>query len=130
MGGEAFAFKLRPAADGTAESMLINHGLPPGTGWRWMKMACGENPKGVFGQQQTFPVSRMGVAWEFRERFEEARKLARLQEDWCITAESMQGRDNVVMSERFPDDLVNESLTALLRGQVKLNVHCYEVRSK
>ncbi|KAI8055661.1 hypothetical protein BDF22DRAFT_671365, partial [Syncephalis plumigaleata] len=126
MGGEAYAFKLRPAADGTAEGMLINHGLPSGTGWRWMKMACGENPKNVFGEQQTFPVSRMGVAWGFRERLEKARKLARLQEDWCVTAESMQGMDNVVMSERFPDDLVDESLTALIRGQVKLNVHCYE----
>ncbi|RKP22565.1 hypothetical protein SYNPS1DRAFT_31826 [Syncephalis pseudoplumigaleata] len=30
------------------------------------------------------------------------------------------------MTQHFPDDLVDESLAALLRGQVKLNVHCYE----
>jgi imidazolonepropionase-like amidohydrolase len=51
MGGEAYAFKLRPGQRGTAEEMLVNHGLPQGEGWRWMKMACGENPKRFYGTQ-------------------------------------------------------------------------------
>eukprot|EP00478_Filoreta_tenera_P000377 GABV01000377.1.p1 GENE.GABV01000377.1~~GABV01000377.1.p1 ORF type:complete len:152 (-),score=42.46 GABV01000377.1:392-847(-) len=35
---------------------------------RAMKMACGENPKGVYGRGRTeAPYSRMGVIWEMRK---------------------------------------------------------------
>jgi dihydroorotase-like cyclic amidohydrolase len=53
MGGEAFAFKLRAVQSNQAEDMLLNYGIPglrqnfsEGLPHRWMKMACGENPKG------------------------------------------------------------------------------------
>ncbi|KAG5461622.1 MAG: hypothetical protein BJ554DRAFT_6157 [Olpidium bornovanus] len=46
MGGEAFAFKMRVPESNSAEDMLLNAGLVEEvdgeTGWRWMKMACGE----------------------------------------------------------------------------------------
>lgn len=47
MGGEAFAFKLRPKTTVSNEDMLAQAGIDSHeeTKWRWMKMACGENPK-------------------------------------------------------------------------------------
>lgn len=47
MGGEAFAFKLRPKVTLSNEDMLVQANINPeqDTKWRWMKMACGENPK-------------------------------------------------------------------------------------
>lgn len=47
MGGEAFAFKLRPKSTLSNEDMLVQANINPeqDTKWRWMKMACGENPK-------------------------------------------------------------------------------------
>ncbi|KAI9597644.1 hypothetical protein BDF19DRAFT_411597 [Syncephalis fuscata] len=114
MGGEAYAFKLRPPVNGTSDEMLVNYGLPEGTGWRWMKMAC---------EQNALPVTRMGEAWLFRERLSKARDLLRRQDAWCAAAERIQNNENTILSERFPEDLSNESLVALMRGQVNLNVH-------
>lgn len=54
MGGEAYAFKLSRPRNGTAREMLFNYGLPREQQWRWMKMACGENPIRVFGSSGTF----------------------------------------------------------------------------
>lgn len=47
MGGEAYAFKLRPVSTLSNEDMLVQANIDPETDtkWRWMKMACGENPK-------------------------------------------------------------------------------------
>lgn len=46
MGGEAFAFKLRPKTTLSNEDMLVQANIDKeDTKWRWMKMACGENPK-------------------------------------------------------------------------------------
>ncbi|RUS12837.1 hypothetical protein BC937DRAFT_86892 [Endogone sp. FLAS-F59071] len=47
IGGEAYAFKLRPVDTLSGEDMLVQAGLEESdeTPWRWMKMACGENPK-------------------------------------------------------------------------------------
>lgn len=47
MGGEAFAFKLRPVDTLSGEDMLLQSGVDDTIDrkWRWMKMACGENPK-------------------------------------------------------------------------------------
>ena len=42
-----------------------------------LKMACGENPKKVYGSQGKTPMSRMGNAWVMREKLDEARQLVR-----------------------------------------------------
>lgn len=75
----------------------------------------------------------MGESWLFRRRFEEAREILRAQDDWCDAAKRINNtmpadvtQDNMIrLSERFPESLKHESLVALLRHQVKLNVHCY-----
>ena len=78
------------------------------------------------------PESRLGEAWLFRKSFESARNLLEQQDDWCeagLVAQNRYGSDNahLFVHGRFPERLEWESLVALLRGSVKLNVHCYEV---
>lgn len=71
------------------------------------------------------PKSRLGEAWLFRKNFDAAAKLKASQDNWCFTASRLN--HNEEMSSPFPEDLRYESLVALLRGDVRLNVHCYEV---
>lgn len=72
----------------------------------------------------------MGEAYVFRQAFAHAQALIRSQEDWCSAAENLaqygQSDNNAHLDSAFPEDLEYESLTALLRGHVKLNIHCYE----
>lgn len=68
----------------------------------------------------------MGEGYLFRKRFDQARNLLRAQDDWCDAAERLgQQQESIRLSDRFPEILELESLVALLRGDVKLNVHCY-----
>jgi hypothetical protein len=70
----------------------------------------------------------MGAGYLFRKRFSEAQALVEAQDDWCDAAEKLHSKHHSIRLEsRFPEDLENESLTGLLRGDVRLNVHCYEV---
>lgn len=85
----------------------------------------------------------MGEGYLFRKRFEEAQALLHTQNDWCDAAQHInllnEARHesastsavvpDISLNMRFPEDLRNEALVALLRGDVKLNVHCYEVRN-
>ncbi|KAJ3078292.1 hypothetical protein HK102_004600 [Quaeritorhiza haematococci] len=137
MGGEAFVFKHRLMESGRAEDMLLNAGMDPegedGLVWRYMKMACGENAKRFFGGRGMMPESRLGEGWLFRQQFEHARALIADQNDWCESAgetlaafDGNTTRAHRLITKRFPEDLKRESLVALLRGDVRLNVHCYE----
>lgn len=47
IGGEAYAFKLRPVDTLSNQDMLVQNGIDEESEqrWRYMKMACGENPK-------------------------------------------------------------------------------------
>lgn len=98
----------------------------PDRNWRYMKMACGENAKAVYGHvgRDFGPVSRMGEAWEFRKAFDQARDLVQAQDDWCAAADHVRPAD---MQRYLPRDLQRESLAAVLRGQVHVNTHCYTV---
>lgn len=127
MGGEAYVVKHAVGkADGreeiSAEDMLAD----PEGAWRYMKMACGENAKSVYGRvgRDFGPFSRLGEAWYFRHAFEEATAMVNAQDDWCAAAEQIGAKN---MGKYLPQELKWESLGALLRGQVLLNVHCYTI---
>ncbi|CAG8532689.1 3998_t:CDS:10, partial [Paraglomus occultum] len=127
MGGEGFVIKLRPVSTLSVQDMGIHANVDPGSErvWRWMKMACGENPKNFFGNVgKGMPKTRLGEAWLFRKNFDAATKLKISQDNWCFTASRLNYNEE--MSSPFPEDLRYESLVALLRGDVRLNVHCYE----
>ncbi|KAI8644266.1 hypothetical protein BD408DRAFT_413586 [Parasitella parasitica] len=125
MGGEAFAFKLRHRSTVSNEDMLVQDNINPEveTKWRWMKMACGENPKRVYGGRNQMPSTRLGEAYLFRKEMSRAHELKQKQDDWCQAANRTP---SVRFDRAFPQDLSLESLVSLLRDEVLLNVHCYE----
>lgn len=127
IGGQAFLIKLRPTAERSPSSMLlepphtlngshIDHSLTPR--WRHMKHACGENPSRVYG------MTRLDSGWNFRAAYDSARKLRDAQDDFCAKVESNSWDD--LAGKTFPEELQWESLVDVLRGRVKLSVHCYE----
>ncbi|KAK1083580.1 hypothetical protein LTR48_006160 [Friedmanniomyces endolithicus] len=127
IGGEAFVLKhavgkANGRSELSAESMLAD----PEHNWRYMKMACGENAKRVYGRvgRDFGPFSRMGEAWYFRHAFEQASTLVKAQDDWCEAADRYGAR---TLDSYLPQDLHWESLGAVLRGQVHVNTHCYTV---
>ena len=126
MGGEAFVIKHAVGKpDGRNETSASDMLADPERNWRYMKMACGENAKRVYGKLgERGPFSRLGESWEFRHAFEQASQLVREQDDWCDAA-AAAGLQNV--KSYLPEELRWESLGALLRDQVRLNVHCYTI---
>ena len=63
MGGEAAVIKLRPVSTSSNRDMLVTAGVDEEQdhekNWRYMKMACGENPKVSFGQlSNQMPMTR------------------------------------------------------------------------
>ncbi|KAG9666925.1 amidohydrolase, partial [Aureobasidium melanogenum] len=126
IGGEAFLVKLAVGKEGgRAELSQQDMLADPDRTWRYMKNACGENPKRVYGKVgERGPFSRMGEGWEFRHAFEQARDYVKAQDDWCAAAKSV-GAEN--MNSYLPQKLEWENLGAVLRGQVRVNTHCYTI---
>lgn len=130
IGGEAFVFKHAVGKpDGRTELSAADLLAAPDAdadsgGWRYMKMACGENAKRFHGSATTRPASRMGESYEYRLTFERARKLIQEQDDWCATATTL-GVEKV--DTYLPQTVEWEALVAALRGQVHINVHCYTI---
>ncbi|RFU81372.1 carbohydrate esterase family 9 [Trichoderma arundinaceum] len=125
IGGEAYTIKHAVGPKNgrkeiSAEDMLAD----PDRNWRFMKMACGENPMRVHGGIDKRPFSRMGESFDFRHAFEQARALIQRQDDWCDKADAI-GVEN--LDEYLPQELYWESLAAALRGQVHINTHCYTI---
>ncbi|KAG9090536.1 hypothetical protein FS749_000470 [Ceratobasidium sp. UAMH 11750] len=89
-----------------------------GPRWRHIKHACGENPSGVYSQ------TRMDSIWRFRQAYDKARQILHEQNRYCASAET--GRWDQIRGREFPEDLEHEALVDVLRGKVKVHVHCYE----
>ncbi|KAA8567452.1 hypothetical protein MFRU_040g00350 [Monilinia fructicola] len=108
------------------EDVLLEYGIPAGERRRYMKMACGENPK------HRYEHTRGGNAWLFRKQMARGKELIEKQDSWCLSAAAVrESRDSAAISSfmkdgGLPEDLELESTVALLRGKVGVNVHCYE----
>ena len=107
------------------EGLVVKHKVSPyihdlivADAPRLLKMACGENPKRVYGSRNITPMSRMGTVWLMRQAFQQARESMEAQRRWC-SADEPRGL--------YPYDLMNEGLIALLMGQARLHNHCYMV---
>ncbi|KAF1978817.1 hypothetical protein BU23DRAFT_524354 [Bimuria novae-zelandiae CBS 107.79] len=126
MGGEAYVLKFAVGKkNGRKEISQQDLYADPDRNWRYMKMACGENPKRVYGKVgEHGPVSRLGEAWEFRHALEQAQQYVKEQYDWCAAADSLGAKN---MATYLKKDLEWESLGAVLRGQVRINTHCYTI---
>jgi hypothetical protein len=133
VGGEAYMVKnqLLSGADGepVVEELLLEHGLPETSRQRYLKMACGENPKGVYGH------TRMGLVWLLREHLDKAKQVKDRQDAWCRNALEIESSTLMRKSKTFRflrDDgrrreaFDLDTAIAMLRGDLNVNVHCYE----
>jgi imidazolonepropionase-like amidohydrolase len=85
-----------------------------------LKMACGENPKRVYGNRRTLPSTRMGNVASWRQSWSEA---VEYQRDWAqYEARRSSGAKDLRAPKR---DLRMETLAAVLAGEVLVQNHCY-----
>ncbi len=84
-----------------------------------LKMACGENPKRVYGKKGVSPVTRMGNMAGYRKSWIEATAY---REKWDeYNASVAKGHD----AEKPERDLRLETLAEVLRGNINVHNHCY-----
>lgn len=106
VGGRGVTLKNVPST--TMQGMKFP-GAPYG-----LKIACGENPKRVYGQKGG-PSTRMGNVAGYRKAFLDAQEYLRKQK-------SQEGKDN---KEPGKPDLEMESLAGAIKGEVLVHNHCY-----
>ncbi|WP_257453153.1 amidohydrolase family protein [Archangium lipolyticum] len=84
-----------------------------------LKMACGENPRRVYGAfQRRAPSTRMGNVAGFRQAFSRAREYMEKWDAW----EKKKGKEAGPAPLR---DLQQESLVEVMRGNILVQNHCY-----
>lgn len=89
-----------------------------------MKMACGENPKRVYGERNQAPSTRMGNVAGYRAQWIEAQQYIQDWEEFENKKDSKKSDKNG--SEKAPvRDLRLETLAAVLKGEVLVHMHCY-----
>ena len=94
-----------------------------------LKMACGENPKRVYGERKQTPSTRMGNVAGYRAQWIEAQKYIKDWEEYeAKEGEKKNGRknDRNESSEKEPErDLRLETLAGVLKGEILVHMHCY-----
>jgi imidazolonepropionase-like amidohydrolase len=98
-----------------------------------LKMACGENPKRVYGGRNRAPSTRMGNVAGYRSAWIKAQKYRRDWEEYERRQqrgekepENAGGRSSEGGSNRMPDrDLELETLAGVLAGDILVQNHCY-----
>ncbi len=102
IGGQAAIFKLRPAR---TLAGLTFPGAPRG-----IKMACGENPKRVYGGDADGPQTRMGNLASMRAAFQRAKDYRKARATW---------RDPPMTDDNL------ETLLDVMDGKIRVHIHCY-----
>ena len=80
-----------------------------------MKMACGENPKRVYGDRGG-PSTRMANFRGYREGFEGAKQYAASWREYAANPEGKQAPAR---------DFNKETIAAVLDGDILVHMHCY-----
>ncbi|KAH8080280.1 composite domain of metallo-dependent hydrolase [Cristinia sonorae] len=123
--GQAIVVKYRPSTSRSPIGLIVenpystnNTEYAPEKGLRWkhMKHACGENPNSVYHN------TRMDTVWAFRQAYNKARDVKNAQDAYCSKARAGQWAG---LGE-FPTDYQWDPLVDVLRGRVKVHIHCYE----
>ena len=100
-----------------------------------LKMACGENPKRVYGDKDRAPSTRMGNVAGYRQAFADAQDYQRQQEKYAAELAAYEknkgkhkakdGDEDAVAPVPPKRDLRLETLVAAMKGEVRVHVHCY-----
>jgi imidazolonepropionase-like amidohydrolase len=109
IGGRAVTLKLRPAT--TARAMHFR-GAPDG-----LKMACGENPKRVYGERKQKPMTRMGNLAMQRSAFMQARRLIDEWDNWRISQATRNHKRDKATKNATEQNQRDEKRAACERGE-------------
>jgi imidazolonepropionase-like amidohydrolase len=112
-----------------------------------LKMACGENPKRVYGHNHQAPSTRMGNVAGYRQAFADAQdyqqSLDKYQRDLADYTKKKashdepsgksskdKGKDKDAEKDSGPPsppkrDLKLETLAEVMRGTIRVHMHCY-----
>ncbi len=110
VGGRSVTVKNLP--NRTIQDMKFPH-APYG-----IKMACGENPKRVYGKKGG-PGTRMGNVAGYRQAFADAQHY---QRQWDNYRREHEAGKNPTPPKR---DLTMETLAGVLNGDILVHMHCY-----
>ena len=119
IGGRGVTLKNVPAA--TVQAMKFP-GAPQG-----LKMACGENPKRVYGRRDKAPSTRMGNVAGYRQAFADARDY---EEQWSEYRAKLTNFEKKTDKDATPPkppkrDLRLETLAEAMQGKILVHNHCY-----
>ena len=92
-----------------------------------LKMACGENPKRVYGEKGQTPSTRMGNVAGYRAQWIEARRYIQDWEEYEKKKNDKKSDKNGQYGKSGPPkrDLRLETLAAVLKGEILVHMHCY-----
>jgi imidazolonepropionase-like amidohydrolase len=121
IGGQWVCLKTAPKP--SVEQMVL---LEPAG----MKMALGENPKRVYGEQKKAPSTRMGNAAKLRAALVDAQnyleKWRRYEADLADYQAKVEAEDEEAEEPKPPErDLKLEALGKVLRREMKARVHAH-----
>ena len=84
-----------------------------------VKMACGENPKRVYGSRGRSPATRMGSFAGYRTAWIKARDY---KDKWDDYEQKVAAGEDAKAPTR---NLELETLKGVLEGEIRLHMHCY-----
>jgi len=128
IGGRSFTIKLRPNPRAAEDLRFAD--APAG-----LKIACGENPKRVYGEKGG-PVTRMGNVAGYRKAFQEAVEYQRKWASYERKRVAWEAKDKT-QSDNKPEgdaaeqpeppgrDFGLETLAGVLDGEILVHMHCY-----
>ncbi len=92
-----------------------------------LKMACGENPKRVYGSRAQAPMTRMGNVAGYRQAFADAQTYMREWDKYEVAKAGFEKQkrkkgESPVIPKR---DLRLDTLAGVLKGQITVHNHCY-----
>jgi imidazolonepropionase-like amidohydrolase len=85
-----------------------------------LKMACGENPKRVYGNRDKLPSTRMGNVAGWRAEWSEAQEYVRDRDEYERKLKA-RARDPKPVKR----DLRLDTLAGVLKGEILVHHHCY-----
>jgi imidazolonepropionase-like amidohydrolase len=115
IGGQAFTIK--PIGGAVVDEMIVM--APSG-----LKMAMGENPKRVHGNEKRTPSTRMGVASLLRKTFTEGQDYL---DEWAVYgAKSREKKDKGEAPPKPPKrSLGMETIAKVLKREIPLHAHAH-----
>jgi imidazolonepropionase-like amidohydrolase len=119
VGGGSATLQLHP---GISSRAMVMDEAPRG-----IKMACGENPKRVYGSRGGLPSTRMGNHYTFRQTFQRAVEYRRTRDDYVKAWKKWRENEGPPEAEpkRPTRDFMMEPLVSVLDGETLVHVHCY-----